>query len=525
MRATPSEAQPRLRLEHVSKTFGRYRALSDVSFDVSKGELHGIVGQNGSGKSTLAKILTGYHAPDSGSVVTVDGAVLDLPVRPADLDRCGVAVVHQSLGLLDDLTVIENLRLGHFGARRFSRRIDWSVERNAVVGVLERLECDVNLNALVGTLSAEQKATLAIARAIQSHEPGKGLIIFDESTKALNRDALTRFYALVRGVIDDGASVLLICHRLEEVLEHTDRVTVLRDGKLAATGLVTKDLTEAELTRTMLGYSLTAHTSRSAGRSARTSPAGDGVTVRGLTGPELQPLDLDIKAGEILGITGLVGSGFGSIAYMLSGAWPAQGGRLTVRGREIALTELSAQAPRRLLEAGVSLVPRDRDEVGLMYDESISVNITLPRVRTRSHALRVDRAWERAEVSATIERLGISPPEPEMLISQLSGGNQQKVLLGKWLAGEPALLLLHEPTQAVDVGARRDILRALEDAADRGTSIIVASTYADELAMVCDRVLVFHEGEVVAELGAGASEDEILEATFRTHKDRALAGA
>ena len=276
----------------------------------------------------------------------------------------------------------------------------------------------------------------------------------------------------------------------------------------------------------MLGYSLTAHTSRSVQRSARTASvtatatatatATLGVTVRGLEGPELRPLDLDLPAGEILGITGLVGSGFGSIPYMLSGAWPARAGRLTVGGEEIDLGAARHPDPQRLLRAGVSLVPRDRDEVGLMYDETVSVNITLPRVRSRSSALRVDRGWERAEVRSMIDRLGITPPEPDMLISQLSGGNQQKVLLGKWLAGEPALLMLHEPTQAVDVGARQDILKALEDAADRGTSIIVASTYADELAMVCDRVLVFHEGEVVAELAAGASEDEIIEATFRT---------
>lgn len=520
---TPVNERPRLRLEHLSKTFGRYRALYDVSFDVAQGELHGIVGQNGSGKSTLAKILTGYHAPDPGSVVTVDGVSVDLPVKPADVERLGVAVVHQSLGLLDDLTVIENLRLGRFRSRRFSRRIDWSAERAAVVGVLERLACDVDLNARVGDLTAEEKATLAIARAIQGHQPGRGLIIFDESTKALNRDSLTRFYKLMRSVIDEGAAVLLICHRLEEVLEHTDRVTVLRDGKLAATGLITKDLTEAELTRTMLGYTLTAPDSRRVERAARPDLAGTGVTVRALEGPQLRPLDLDIKSGEILGITGLVGSGFGSIVYMLSGAWPARGGQLTVNGQSIDLA--GGHGPKRLLEAGVSLVPRDRDEVGLMYDQTVAVNITLPRVRVRSTALRIDRNWERTEVAHMIDRLGISPPEPEMLISQLSGGNQQKVMLGKWLAGDPALLLLHEPTQAVDVGARKDILQALEDVADRGTTIIVASTYADELAMVCDRVLVFHEGEVVAELGASASEDEIIEATFRTHKDQVLAGA
>jgi ribose transport system ATP-binding protein len=524
MSSSSSAEQPRLQLQHVGKTFGRYRALDDVSFDVAKGELHGIVGQNGSGKSTLAKILTGYHAPDRGSVITVDGVNLDLPVKPADLDRHGVAVVHQSLGLLDDLTVIENLRLGRFGHRRFSRRIDWAAEYAAVAGVLERLECDVDLNARVAALTAETKATLAIARAIQSHHPGNGLIIFDESTKALNRDALGRFYKLIRGVIDDGASVLLICHRLEEVLEHTDRITVLRDGKLAATGLLTRQTTETELTRTMLGYTLTRHSSRSAERAARTVSQGQGVKISGLEGPELRPLDLEIKPGEIVGLTGLVGSGFGSIPYMLSGAWKAFGGTLTVNGNEIDVVAAGAE-PARFLRAGVSLVPRDRDEVGLMYDESISVNITLPRVKASSSALRVDNDWEINEVATMIERLGITPPEPAMLISQLSGGNQQKVMLGKWLAGQPALLMLHEPTQAVDVGARQDILQALEDTADRGCAIIVASTYADELAMICDRVLVFHEGVIVTELPAGSSEDEIIEATFRTHKDQALAGA
>jgi ribose transport system ATP-binding protein len=523
MPGTPLSEQPRLRLEHIGKTFGRYRALDDVSFTIAKGELHGLVGQNGSGKSTLAKVLTGYHAPDAGSVVTVDSEVLRLPVRPEDLTHYGVAVVHQSFGLLDDLTVIENLRLSRFGHRRFTRRIDWGVERAAVTDVLERLDCDVDPNALVGSLSVELKATLAIARAIQSYEPGRGLIIFDESTRALNRDGLARFYTLIRGVLDSGASVLLICHRLEEVLEHTDRVTVLRDGKVAAGGLPTASLTEAELTRTMLGYALTRHVS-TRGRSSSDAPGAATVTVSGLSGDIVQDLDLSVQSGEVVGLTGLDGSGHSEVPYLLSGAHPVSDGTMTLDGRTFDLASTSGGA-LTFLHAGVAMVPSDRDKHGLLMDESIKVNITLPRVREKSHPLRVEKGWERREVDGMVGRLGISPPEPEMLVSRLSGGNQQKVLLAKWLAGQPSLLLLDEPTQAVDVGARKDILQALEQTAARGCAVVIASTYADELAIVCDRVLVFHDGIVVAELSGELTEDEIIEATFRTHKQQSLAGA
>lgn len=532
MPASTATDPPRLVLEHVSKTFGHYRALDDVSFEVAKGELHGLVGQNGSGKSTLVKVLTGYHAPDRGAVVRVDGEGLRLPAQPTELHRHHVAVVHQTLGLLDEMTVVENLRLGRFIPRRFSRRIDWTVERTAALDVLERLGCEVDLNAPVGSLSPETKATVAIARAISGQQPGSGLIIFDESTRALNRDALSRFYELIRGVIDSGASVLLICHRMEEVLERTDRVTVLRDGKLAAAGLSTAELTEAELTRAMLGRSLTRQASRSARQLGANAPAPAvptgqtraGVTVNGLSGETVTGLDLRVEPGEIVGLTGLVGSGFAEVPYLLSGASPATAGTLTVGDRSI---ELAGRAPGtgQLLAAGVALVPHDRDRIGLMLDESIKVNITLPRVKQRGHRLLVGRGWERAETVAMIEQLGITPPQPDMLVASLSGGNQQKVLLGKWLAGKPQLLLLHEPTQAVDVGARQDILAALEEVAARGCAIVIASTYADELAMICTRVLVFHEGAVVAECSGELSEDEIIDATFRTHKRESLAQA
>lgn len=524
MNPPPGAEQPRLALKEISKTYGRYRALDRVSFEVRRGELHGLIGQNGSGKSTLAKVLSGYHAPDQGGVVELDGEVLRLPLHPADLTRHGVAVVHQSLGLVPDLTVIENLRLGRFGRRRFSRSIDWAAERSAVAAVLERLDCQVDLNAPVGSLSAETKATLAIARAIQSHEPGRGLIIFDESTRALNRDSLRNFYRILRGVLTEGASVLLICHRLEEVLEHTDRVTVFRDGRVAAAGLVTQEVSEAELTRTMLGHELGDYVSpRVHGVEADVVAPGAGVRAVQVLGARLsEPIDLSIEPGEIVGLTGLDGSGFSELPYLLSGAHRAFQGKLTVGAAEIDLTSSPGGSPA-YTHAGVVLIPRDRDVHGLLMDQSIRDNITLPRVARHSSPLKVDTRWQEREVATMIDQLGIRPGEPSMLVSALSGGNQQKVLLAKWLAGKPSLLLMDEPTQAVDVGARQDILTAITEAATGGCAVVIASSYADELAMICGRVLVFHDGVVVRELSGQLSEDEIIEATFAHAKPAAAA--
>ncbi|WP_273846822.1 sugar ABC transporter ATP-binding protein [Rubrobacter calidifluminis] len=524
----------RLSVEHLSKTFGQYRALSDVHIEVKAGEVHGLVGQNGAGKSTLAKILSGYYAPDPGAEVKVDGERLDLPVPPAELNRrYGVAIVHQSLGLLDELSVIENLRLGRYGRRRFSRRIDWESEKAAVIPVLKRLDCEVDLDAPTGTLPAETRATIAIARALTDHQPGKGLIIFDESTRALSRDALNHFYKLVDSVRAEGVAVLLICHRLEEVLEHTDRVTVLRDGRVAASSLKTRSLSEVELTNHMLGRTLDTtkklRERRLTSTDTEVPPAspreegdrGVGLIASRVTNDVVKPLDMEVRPGEVVGLTGLVGSGFDQVPYLLGGARRASGGTITVGNRTIDLVQESNPC-RTLLEAGVALVPDDREKFGLMMDQSIRENITLPLVRRKGHRLWVGKDWQYEEVRQMIARLSIKPPEPDITVSSLSGGNQQKVLLGKWLAGNPLVLLLHEPTQAVDVGARQDILGAISEAAGGGCAVVIASTYADELAMIADRVLVFGDGSVTQELTGELSQDEIIEATFVAMRQRSL---
>jgi len=500
----------RLEVARVSKTFGSARVLRDIGLSIGPGELHGLVGQNGCGKSTLVKILTGIYTPDPGGAITVDGGALSLPVRPLEARAAGLSVVHQNLGLVDDRTVWENVRLGRFRATGLIRRIDGKAERAAVESVFDRLGARVDINQKVGELSAEDRAAVAIARAMQDHEPGGGLIIFDESTRAMGKSARNRFFGLVRSVIDGGASVLMISHQLEEVIEVTDRVTVLRDGQVVETGIPTKDTSEAGLTRLMLGRHLVTHD-----RVDSHAQEELAATVRHLVVRSVRGFDLDVRKGEIIGLTGLVGSGATAVAEAVGGAREARAGTLTVNARSISLK------PRRdstevFIRAGVAFVAERRLDQGLAAELSVTQNLTLPRVRSRGSRLRTGGGWQAAETAAMIKKLDIKPPDPGKLVGQLSGGNQQKVLLGKWLAGHPSLLVLHEPTQAVDVGARHDIIDAIREAAADGCGVIISSVDASDLAVLCDRVLVFRHGQVVAELAGELTEDDIIHATFES---------
>jgi ribose transport system ATP-binding protein len=512
---SPGAPQPaagvlRLRGTAISKTYRSQRALNDVEVALAPGELHGLVGQNGSGKSTLMKILSGYHAPDAGGRLELDGLAVQLPVRVPDLRRHGIAVVHQSLGLIPEFTALDNIRAGRWRAARWSRRIQRRHEEDQAIKVLQRLGQTVDLDRPVSQLSAESRATVAIARALQDYEPGRGVILLDEATRALTRPSLAHFYELLRAVMAEGASVLLVSHRLEEVLEACDRITVLRDGEVVAPAVPATELDEARLTRLMLGYEQRAH-ARQNGR-ARDERVAE---VTGLRGGVVEDFTVRIGRGEIVGITGLAGSGFEEVPYLLAGASRADGGVLTLGERPIDLGSSGRASVESLIAAGVFLIPEKRDEEGLAVEMSILDNLTLPRVGEKGRRWLIGRSWQLDEAQEMILRLGITPPRPEALVSTLSGGNQQKVLLGKWLAGQPRLLLLHEPTQGVDVGARGDIINVLRAEAERGCGVLMSATDVGDLALICDRVLIMRDGRVVAELTGEFDQDDIVEATFR----------
>ena len=499
-------ATMRLEARGVSKTFGSTTVLRNAELEVAPGEIHALIGQNGSGKSTLVKILTGYHTPDAGATISVDGQDLDLPVRWSEATDAGVSVVHQDLGLLDHLSVSENIGIGGFPYHPVTRRIDWNAQDAAARRVLDRLDVPIQPQDPVGPLNAMRRAEVAIARALRDQRQGEGLVILDEATRSLPREELRRFHELLRKVVAEGTSILLVSHNLKEVLELADRVTVLRDGVVAAAGIPTAGLTEQDLARHMLGKTVEA-----VGRSERgTGHTEVAARVEGLRADTLEALSFEVRRGEVVGLTGLPGSGFEAVAQLITGGRQPAGGVLTTAAGSVDLSRADVAACMRL---GAALVPEKRILEGLAVELSIRDNIAIPSIRRRGRPWHVARRWQEDEARSSIRRLGIRSRSPHMLIKELSGGNQQKVLFAKWLSVEPDLLVLHEPTQAVDVGARVDILRAIVETASRGVGVLLVSIEPSDLAEVCDRILVHSHAGDLRELRT-EDPDEVLHAIY-----------
>ena len=497
----------RLEARHVSKTFGSTRVLDDVEITVAPGEIHALIGQNGSGKSTVVKILTGYHVPDPGMTLALDGQLVELPVQWAAAQAAGVTVVHQDLGLIDHMSVAENIGVGGFVRSKVLRRIDWKKQHEIAAAGLSRLQADVDPSTPVGALNATQRAEVGIARALRDQKPGEGIIILDEATRALPREELEFFHGLLKRVVADGTSVLMVTHNLEEVLTLADRVTVLRDGKVVGKGLATADLNENDMAKLMLGKTVGSLTRRDIDFDDRSVVA----TITGLVlNPGATPLDLEIRSGEVVGVTGLPGTGFELLPYLVTGARQAVAGRLATGSADIDLTKGDVVG---CIKAGVALVPERRDRDGLAFEMSIRDNIALPNIRRKGSRWFVGRDWQESQADGLIEKLSIKTRSAHTLIKELSGGNQQKVLFAKWLSVAPSLLVLHEPTQAVDVGARQDLLSSIHEVADTGVGVILASGEPGDLVEVCDRILVLARDGSAVELRTD-SADVVLDAVY-----------
>jgi ribose transport system ATP-binding protein len=497
---------PRLDVQGLSKTFGTTTVLDKAELIVMPGEIHGLAGQNGSGKSTVVKLLTGVHAPDAGAEYRVDGNSVRLPVRWPEAHSAGVSVVHQDLGLLDSLSVAENICIGGFPTR--FRRIDRKRRDELAARTLARLGIELDLAAPVETLTAAQRAEVAIARAMRDLRDGSGLIILDESTRALTGDDLARVHAMLRRLAATGSSAVMISHNLGELMSVTDRVTILRDGKVVGAGLVTSELDEQKIARRMLGGSVDIVRPRELPRV----DADAAMTVSGLSGPGLDKITFTVNRGEVLGITGMPGSGYEQLPYLLSGATPASSGVLRT---STGAMELHKSSVARCIRLGVVLVPERRDRDGLALELTVRDNIMLPALRRQGRPWFVARHWQAQATAQAAETLDIRPRNPSLLVKQLSGGNQQKVLLAKWLHVGPTVMILHEPTQAVDVGARHDILRALQAAAGTGVAVIVVSSETEDLAAVCDRILIYTGSGDLVEADKSAATP-LLEQVFRS---------
>jgi ribose transport system ATP-binding protein len=482
----------------LSKSFEGQRALIDFNMDVLPGEVHALVGQNGSGKSTLIRLLAGFEKPDPGGRVMLGEQELELG-SPAAARAAHLCFVHQDLALIETMTVAENIALGVGYTTGGGARIQWRRQRERARQALAAVDSDLNVSVEVGELGSVDRTLVAIARAIAAAEEGGRFIILDEPTASLARDEVERLFKVLTSLSQQGLGVVFVSHYLDEVLELADRITVLRDGRK----IVTTNAAELEhetLASLILGRAVEAHAG--AGRSSSRQPA---LSARGLTGASLASVDLEVARGEVLGVAGLVGSGREEVASLLFGAVPGAGS-VSVEGREI-----EPERPDQAIEAGVALVPADRGRDGLVGEMTIAENMTLARLQPYWDHMRLDSKRERAEVLTWIERLDIQPPRPGAPVHTLSGGNQQKVVLAKWLRLDPTVLLLDEPTQGVDVGAKVGIYRAIDHAASGGAAVLLASSDGEELALVCDRVLVLRRGRVHAELEGEISPEQINE--------------
>lgn len=492
----------------LTKRFGRATVLNEVNLTLNPGEIHALVGQNGSGKSTVIKILSGVYEADGGQI-TVRGEVLPTPVRPADLRRHSLAFVHQDLGLVDDLSVVENVRVGQYQPGRVSRGISWDIERRHAMETLERLNSPIGTHRKVGSLAAAQRAVVAIARALQGLHPGTGCIVFDESTQSLPRETLPEFYAILRSIAQTGTGILIVSHRLDEVMTLADRVTVLRDGTLAAEGVPISHLTETGLSQLILGRELsTGHIGADFDLPTKDREVVFAATR--LSGGSLRPLDIQVQAGEVLGITGAGDCGLHEIPDIIAGRVRSCSGQMRVGDRAF---ELPVMKPDSLREAGLAVIPHKRLVDGLAGELSAVENLTLPRI-TRRNRFFLSSGWQLNEFQTAVKSFGITPALPKSAASSYSGGNQQKLLLSKWFLDSPKVLVAHEPTQAVDVGARLDILRALRGVANQGDAVVLCSIEVQDLAVVCDRVIVLRTDRDPVELTHPMTSEELAEATY-----------
>ena len=491
-------------IRKVSKSFKRVTVVREADLTVRRGEIHGLVGQNGSGKSTLVKLLAGVYRADEGSSIAVAGHPLSMPPTPVELRRHGLAFVHQDLGIVAELSVSENICVGRYDTRPVLRSVRMARERAAVISILESLQSSIDPDARAGELHAGDRAVVAVARALYKLQPGTGCIVFDESTQSLPRELLPDFYDLVRRLAASGTAVLIVSHHLQEILTLADRVSVIRDGQIVAGGLSTGAVSESELASLMLGRELQQQ-GAIGDRRPRRAQEGAALLVRDLAGRSLRGLSFEVRPGEVLGLTGPSDSGHEEVPYAIAAGAPSTQGRVELGhwGYSLPFTDM-----RALLRAGIALVPQQRAQDGLSLEESAVENITLPRVAAHGRWL-LRSGWQQAEFRTATQMLGVVPDRSEMGISKFSGGNQQKLMLAKWLLSKPRVLLLHEPTQAVDVGARVDILNAIRAAADDGVIVLLSTIETQDLARVCDRVLTLRNGTIQSELAGPLSAEEI----------------
>jgi len=482
----------------ISKAFGGAKALSDVSFRVSPGEVHCLAGENGSGKSTLIKIMSGVETPDSGFIILGDQKFTSL--NPREAVAHGVQVIFQDFSLIPNLSVAENIALST-SLQEKRKLVNPKRDREIARAALERIGVQIDLDELVRNIPVSSKQLVAIARAMNQ---GVKLLFMDEATTALTKKEIDILFSVVKGLSEQGVATVFVSHKLDEVKVIADSITVIRNGVLVAEGSM-DDFDRKSIAVAMTGLDLDdIHLTPTVADDAPVVLEVENISSPG----RFKNVSFDVKAGEVLGVTGLLGSGRSEIAEALFGMVKLSSGTVRVNGKEISLT-----GPRKAVEAGIGYVPQDRLTQGLFLSQSIRKNVMasgIERFLSRIGVVKKKTMWE--TITHWIENLRIKTQDPNNPVTSLSGGNQQRVVLAKWLLMSPSVLILNGPTVGVDIGSKREILEIIRERAEQGVAVIIVSDDIPEIVQIANRVIVIHNGETGAEMsGTNITEDKLYE--------------
>jgi ribose transport system ATP-binding protein len=492
---------PALILNDAHKTFGANRAVDGVSFTLAAGLVHALLGGNGSGKSTLIKMLAGVDKGDSGDVVIGGQRIALADMTPARAASAGLRFVHQQRSTFPELTVAENLAIGGYGFPLGpGGRVRWRATRRHAREVLAKYEIEAHPDQLLGELGPARQAMVGIARALQSRDAGDGILVLDEPTVSLPDTEVRLLLDAVRRHADQGQTVIFVTHRLEEVFAVADNAILLRNGQLVAE-VAPKSITRADLIELIVGRAI-----EEIAPNEDTEKGAVVLETKSLCAGPVGPVDLELRAGEVVGIAGLVGSGRSSLLKSLFGVLPVESGSIQLDGREISLA-----SPRDSMRAGIAFVPENRAEDASFPELSVTANLSVAVMPDYWKGGRLRARAQRRDARSLLSRFLIKAQSIDDSLSALSGGNQQKVIVARWLRRSPRVVLLDEPTQGVDVGARHEIYLLIRQAVEAGAVALIASSDSEELAAICDRVIVLRNGRIVGEVPRGALTSSSVE--------------
>ncbi|CDX35843.1 fused methyl-galactoside transporter subunits of ABC superfamily: ATP-binding components [Mesorhizobium plurifarium] len=480
-------------MKGVSKSFGGVKALVDVDLQVEKGEIHALLGGNGAGKSTILKVLNGVHAPDSGTIL-VDGKPLS-EISPEASRRAGIAMIFQEMSLIPTLTVAQNVFLTREAKDAFGLIDDRAAERRAR-DLFAMLEVEVDPKAIVGDLGAGQRQLTEIVKAISQNAK---VLVLDEPSTALAVSDVERLFVFLRKLRSDGVAIIYVSHRMDEIARIADRATILRDGRHVITAPLS-DLPVETMIEHIVGKRSRGLSDVARGGSRIGKPLLEFDNVSGVTKPK--NASFVVRGGEVVGLAGLLGSGRSAIARVIAGIEPIVEGEMRIAGKPVAITR-----PSDAIEAGIALVPEDRLRQGVIAEHSVASNIALASLDRLSRNGFMSNSKMREQSDSQIGRLRIKTASRDAAVRTLSGGNQQKVVIGKWLATEPDILVLDEPTSGIDIGSKSEIIMLVRELAKSGKAIIMISSELSEMLTACDRILVIADGRVMDDIDRGELDD------------------